>query len=47
MRQGYVDSLQLMDIMGSDYINENLVYIRFKCKEEPQKNLDLKPGTAL
>ena len=24
MRQGYMDSLQLMDVMGSDYVNKNL-----------------------
>ena len=33
MRQGYMDSLQLMDVMGSDYVNENETFIKFYCKE--------------
>ena len=28
MRQGYIDSLQIMDLMGTDYVNENKTYIK-------------------
>ena len=37
MYQGYNDSLQLLGIMGDDYINENKIFIKFACKEIPDK----------
>ena len=37
MYQGYNDSLQLLDVMGDDYINENLIFIKFACVEGPDK----------
>ena len=37
MYQGYNDSLQLLDVMGDDYINENLIFIKFACKQIPEK----------
>ena len=33
MYAGYNDSLQLLGVMGSDYINTNQIYIKFHCKE--------------
>ena len=33
MRQGYIDSLQVLDLMGNQYINENKVFIKFVCAE--------------
>jgi len=41
MRQGYMDSLQLMDVMGSDYVNENETYIKFYCKEIKVEEMSL------
>jgi len=35
--QGYNDSLQLLDLMGDDYINENKIFIKFICREIPNK----------
>ena len=37
MYQGYNDSLQLLDVMGKEYINKNMVFIKFSCKEVPNK----------
>ena len=37
MYQGYRDSIQLMDVMGDDYINKNLIFIKFACREIPNK----------
>jgi hypothetical protein len=37
MYQGYNDSLQLLDVMGDDYINENLIFIKFACVEVADK----------
>ena len=37
MYQGYNDSLQLLDVMGDNYINENLIFIKFACVEVPDK----------
>lgn len=37
MYQGYNDSLQLLNVMGDDYINEHEIYIKFACKEIPDK----------
>ena len=37
MYQGYNDSLQLLDVMGDDYINQNKIFIKFTCKEMPDK----------
>tara|TARA_R110000824_G_scaffold283843_1_gene472213 strand:- start:1042 stop:1260 length:219 start_codon:yes stop_codon:yes gene_type:complete len=37
MYQGYHDSIQLLDVMGEDYINKNLIFIKFACKEIPDK----------
>ena len=37
MYQGYNDSLQLLDVMGNDYINKNLIFIKFACKKVPDK----------
>ena len=33
MYAGYNDSLQLLGVMGDDYINTNQIYIKFHCKE--------------
>jgi hypothetical protein len=33
MYQGYQDSLQLLDVMGNDYINKNMIFIKFHCKK--------------
>ena len=33
MYQGYNDSLELLSVMGDDYINEHEIYIKFACKE--------------
>jgi len=33
MRQGYNDSLVALDIMGTDHVNKNQMYIKFACKE--------------
>jgi len=35
MYQGYNDSLQLLGVMGDDYINANKIFIKFACKEVP------------
>ena len=35
MYQGYRDSIQLMDVMGDDYINKNLIFIKFACAAVP------------
>ena len=37
MYQGYRDSIQLMDLMSDDYINENLIFIKFACAKVPDK----------
>ncbi len=37
MHQGYNDSLELMSIMGNDYVNENEIYIKFACRETEHK----------
>ena len=37
MYQGYNDSLQLLNVMGDDYTNEHEIYIKFACKEIPDK----------
>ena len=37
MHQGYNDSLSLLSIMGDDYINQNKMFIKFVCKEVPDK----------
>jgi len=42
MRQGYMDSLIAMDIMGADYVNKNQIYIKFACKEIVTENNKLK-----
>ena len=44
MRQGYIDSLQVLDLMGDQYINENKVFIKFACaerikEEQPEETL--------
>ena len=41
MRQGYIDSLEIMDLMGADYVNENEAYIKFYCKEVKKEEVDL------
>jgi|TARA_R100001480_G_scaffold4839_4_gene11422 hypothetical protein len=41
MRQGYIDSLQALDLMGNDYVNENKVYVKFYCKEIQKKETHL------
>jgi hypothetical protein len=33
MYAGYNDSLQLLGVMGEEYINTNQIYIKFHCKE--------------
>ena len=38
MYQGYNDSLQLLNIMGDDYINDHQILIKFTCAETPNKN---------
>ena len=35
MYQGHNDSLQLLTVMGDDYINANKIFIKFACKEVP------------
>jgi len=35
MYQGYNDSLQLLGVMGDDYINSNQIFIKFTCVEVP------------
>jgi hypothetical protein len=37
MYQGYNDSLQLLGLMGDDYINQNKIFIKFVCEETPDK----------
>ena len=37
MHQGYNDSLSLLSVMGDDYINQNKMFIKFACKEVPDK----------
>jgi len=37
MYQGYNDSLQLLTVMGDDYINANKIFIKFTCKEIPDR----------
>ena len=37
MYQGYNDSLQLLTVMGDDYINANKIFIKFACKEIPNR----------
>ena len=37
MYQGYNDSLQLLGVMGDDYINQNKIFIKFACKETSDK----------
>ena len=37
MYQGYNDSLQLLSVMGDEYINTNKIFINFACKEVPNK----------
>ena len=32
MRQGFIDGLQLMDVMGEQYINKNQTIIKFTCR---------------
>ena len=32
MRQGFIDGLQLMDVMGEQYINQNKTIIKFTCR---------------
>jgi len=41
MRQGYVDSLQVLDIMGTDYVNANKSFIKFYCKEVKAEEMGL------
>ena len=41
MRQGYVDSLQVLDIMGTDYVNVNKSFIKFYCKEVKAEEMGL------
>ena len=36
MRQGFIDGLQLMDVMGEQYINQNKTIIKFRCKPIPK-----------
>tara|TARA_R100001143_G_scaffold48167_1_gene43119 strand:- start:2792 stop:3010 length:219 start_codon:yes stop_codon:yes gene_type:complete len=35
--RGYNDSLQLLNIMGDDYINSHQIFIKFSCIETPNK----------
>ena len=37
MYRGYNDSLELLNVMGDEYINEHEIYIKFACKEIPDK----------
>ena len=37
MYQGYNDALELLTVMGDDYINQNKIFIKFACKEIPEK----------
>tara|TARA_R100001129_G_scaffold4220_2_gene3926 strand:+ start:1933 stop:2163 length:231 start_codon:yes stop_codon:yes gene_type:complete len=41
MRQGYTDSLQILDLMGAEFVNENGAYIRFTCKEVKDKRKEI------
>tara|TARA_R110002110_G_scaffold265326_1_gene481282 strand:- start:636 stop:872 length:237 start_codon:yes stop_codon:yes gene_type:complete len=44
MRQGYIDSLQVLNLMGDQYINENKVFIKFACAERIKED---QPGEDL
>ena len=37
MYGGYNDSLQLLGLMGDDYINVNQIFIKFNCKKVEEK----------
>ncbi len=37
MYQGYNNSIQLLNVMGDDYINQNKIFIKFYCKEIEEK----------
>jgi hypothetical protein len=37
MHQGYNNSIQLLSVMGDDYINKNLIFIKFACREAPDR----------
>ena len=37
MYQGYNDSLQLLTVMGDDYITANKIFIKITCKEIPDR----------
>jgi len=41
MRQGYVESLRVMDLMGADYVNKNKTFIKFYCKKIKKEEIDL------
>tara|TARA_R110002020_G_scaffold335591_1_gene550745 strand:+ start:37 stop:267 length:231 start_codon:yes stop_codon:yes gene_type:complete len=41
MRQGYIDSLQIMDLMGTDYVNANKSFIKFYCREVKAEEMGL------
>jgi hypothetical protein len=41
MRQGYVESLRVMDLMGANYVNKNKTYIKFYCKKTKKEEIDL------
>ncbi len=41
MRQGYIDSLQILDLMGTEFVNEHGAYIRFACKEVEDKKQEI------
>tara|TARA_R110002020_G_C16215499_1_gene767304 strand:- start:909 stop:1145 length:237 start_codon:yes stop_codon:yes gene_type:complete len=38
MRQGYIDSLQILDVMGAEFVNDKGIYIKFACKEIQSEN---------
>tara|TARA_R110000824_G_scaffold153195_5_gene324776 strand:+ start:1414 stop:1668 length:255 start_codon:yes stop_codon:yes gene_type:complete len=40
MYQGYHSSLELLNVMGDEYINSNKIYIKFSCKEIEEKQIN-------
>tara|TARA_R110002020_G_scaffold215970_5_gene423326 strand:+ start:220 stop:438 length:219 start_codon:yes stop_codon:yes gene_type:complete len=38
MYRGYNDSLELMNVMGDEYINEHKIFIKFACRDINEKS---------
>ena len=39
MRMGYADSIEIMNLMGEEYVNKKQIYIRFTCKETKEQKV--------